>query len=132
MNVNHLNSPDFTGKKILIAEDDEVNFLLIEIILKSTGATVYHAWNGIQVLDFIKIHKDISIVLMDIKMPVMNGFDATKEVKKLIPEMIIIAQTAYVLGDDKYKCFEAGCTDYISKPINKEKLFNVLKKYLSN
>ena len=122
--------PDFTGKKILVAEDDEINFLLIDIFLKRTGANVLHAWNGVQVVDMINNLKDISLILMDIKMPIMNGFDATKQVLKINPEMKVIAQTAYALGEDKYKCYDAGCVDYIAKPIRMNKLFEVLSKYL--
>jgi len=122
--------PDFTGKKILVAEDDEINFLLIDIFLKRTGANVLHAWNGVQVVDMINNLKDISLILMDIKMPIMNGFDATKQVLKINPEMKVIAQTAYALGEDKYKCYDAGCIDFIAKPIRMNKLFEVLSKYL--
>ena len=122
--------PDFTGKKILVAEDDEINFLLIEILLKKTGANILHAWNGAQVLDIMQCQVDISLILMDIKMPVMDGFDAIKQVMNINPHMKIIAQTAYALGEDKYKCFEAGCVDYIAKPIQMNKLYEMLSKHL--
>ncbi len=130
LDINTLKEPDFTGIKILVAEDDKINFMLIELILKGTGALVYHAWNGLQVLEFIRKYSDISIILMDIKMPVMNGYDATIQAKKINPQLKIIAQTAYALGEDKYKCYEAGCIDYIAKPICKDNLFEVLERHI--
>lgn len=129
-NVNILKDPDFTGKKILVAEDDKVNFALIDIILRKTGAKIYHAWNGLQVIELIRKYKDISLILMDIKMPIMNGYDATKQVKEINPQIKVIAQTAYALGEDKYRCYEAGCIDYIAKPISRNALFEVLGKYI--
>lgn len=130
LDINTLKEPDFTGKKILVAEDDKINFMLIDLILKNTGAIIYHAWNGLQVIDLIKQYKDISIVLMDIKMPLLNGYDTAIKAKIINPQIKIIAQTAYALGDDKYKCFEAGCIDYIAKPITRNTLFEVLERHI--
>ncbi len=117
---------DWTGKNILVAEDEEINFLFIETILISTGAKVLHAWNGKQVLEMLEDSKPVDLVLMDIKMPIMDGIKATQELKKMHPDLPVIAQTAYTLGDDKSRCFEAGCDDYISKPIRKNILLNAI------
>ena len=130
LDINTLEEPDFTGKKILVAEDDKINFMLIDLILKNTGAIIYHAWNGLQVIDLIREHNDISVILMDIKMPLLNGYDATIQAKEINPKLKIIAQTAYALGDDKFKCFEAGCIDYIAKPICRNTLFEVLERHI--
>jgi CheY-like chemotaxis protein len=78
----------------------------------------------------VESNPEISLVLMDIKMPVMNGYLATKKIKKLRPDLPVIAQTAYALVGDREKAIQAGCDDYISKPILEEKLIEMLKKYL--
>ena len=74
---------------------------------------------------------EISLVLMDVKMPEMNGYEATKQIKKFLPELIIVAQTAYAMQGDNEKSIEAGCDDYIAKPIKKQKLYKLLEKHLS-
>ncbi len=121
--------PDFKGKTILIAEDEEINFLFIETLIIPTGAKVIHAWNGRQAIEFVKEMK-VDLILMDIKMPIMDGFEATREIKKTHPSLPIIAQTAYALGDDRIHCFEAGCDEYLSKPIRKKILYDCLSDIL--
>jgi two-component system sensor histidine kinase EvgS len=81
-------------------------------------------------VDIIKQDKTINIILMDLKMPVMNGFEATKEIKKIRPNTTIIAQTAYSTNNEKEKALEYGCSEFISKPLDKEKVKTVLKKYI--
>jgi len=130
MNQNSLQIPEFKGSKVLIAEDEEINFLFIEALVKSTGAEVFHAWNGQQAIDIVK-KESIDLVLMDIKMPIMDGYMATREIKKINPKLPVIAQTAYALGDDKFKCIDAGCDEYITKPIRKNSLFELLSEFLS-
>ncbi len=125
-------TPDLKGTTILIAEDEEINYLFIETLINSTGAEVIHAWNGKQALEFVKNRKDIDLILMDIKMPIMDGYLATTEIKKVNPDLPIIAQTAYALGEDRLRCFEAGCDEYLSKPIRKNTLFSLLSNILNN
>lgn len=125
-------SINWNGKNILVAEDEEINFLFIETLLNSTGAKVFHAWNGKQVLEFLESGKPVDLVLMDIKMPIMDGLKATQELKRTNPGLPVIAQTAYTLGDDKSKCFAAGCDDYISKPIRKNILLNAIALQFQN
>ncbi len=115
-----------------MAEDEEINFLFIETLLEPTGVRIIHAWNGQQAIDEIKKNPDIDLILMDIKMPIVDGYEATRTIKKLHPKLPIIAQTAYALGDDKHLCFEAGCDEYLSKPIRKSKLYSLLTDLLSN
>ena len=122
----------FLNQEIMIAEDEEINFLYLKTLLTRAGAIVYHARNGSQVIDLLKMHPEITIILMDIRMPVMDGFAATRAVKEINPHVVIIAQTAYTLLDDKCKCFEAGCDDYLTKPIEKNMLYSVLEKYIVN
>ena len=118
------------GKTILIAEDEIVNYMFLEVLFEETGAVLVHAADGRLAIDAVKANPDINIVLMDIKMPNVNGLDATKQIKAIRPQLPIIAQTAYAMQDDEYKALQAGCNDYISKPIDANKLISLMKKYL--
>lgn len=118
------------SKLILIAEDEKANFRFLETVLKLTGAKIIWVQNGKEAID--KCHQNalIDLVLMDIKMPVMGGYDATKAIKKIRPELPIIAQTAFAMSGDKEKALEAGCTDYIAKPISPDNLISTVSKYI--
>jgi PAS domain S-box-containing protein len=117
---------------VLIAEDEEVNYLYLETILKKSDIKInlIHARNGKEAVDICMENNKIDIVLMDIKMPVMNGLDATKEIKEKSPELPVIAQTAYSTVYDQDLAISYGCDDFISKPIKKDKLFDLMNKYL--
>jgi len=117
-------------KVFLIAEDDKYNFRIIEELLRITNVRIIHAWNGKEVLEKIKTTTKLDLILMDIRMPVMNGLIATKEIRKSLPDIKIIAQTAYANEEDKKLCIIAGCNDYISKPIDKNQLLKTIRKYL--
>jgi PAS domain S-box-containing protein len=117
---------------ILIVEDEEVNLLYLETIIPNfIDCTIIEAKNGKEAIELIKQDKNetINLILMDLKMPIMNGFEASKEIKKIRPNIKIIAQTAYSTTNEKQKAIESGCADFISKPLNNEKLKNLLKKY---
>lgn len=114
---------------LLIVEDDDVSSELLKIILKDNFRKIIFAEDGIEAIEICKNRPEIDLVLMDINMPKMNGYDATKEIRKFNKDLIIIAQTAYGLSGDKEKAIEAGCNDYISKPINKDKLLVLIQKY---
>lgn len=119
-----------TGKlNLLIVEDDDISSELLRIILKDNFRKIIFAGNGIEAIEICKNRPEIDLVLMDINMPKMNGYDATKEIRKFNKDLFIIAQTAYGLSGDKEKAIEAGCNDYISKPINKDKLLVLIQKY---
>ena len=118
------------GKTILIAEDEIVNYMFLEVLFEETGAVLIHAADGRVAIDAVKANPDINIILMDIKMPNINGLDATRQIKAIRPQLPIIAQTAYAMQDDEYKALQAGCNAYISKPIDANKLINLMKKYL--
>ncbi len=118
--------------QVLIAEDEEINYLFLETLIEKRFGHEYkilHAKNGQEAVDICK-NKKISIVLMDIKMPVMNGFDATKEIKKFNPSIHIIAQTAYSTNEDREIAFSVGCDDFISKPINPSNFITILNKHI--
>lgn len=121
---------NWMGKTILIAEDEKSNFRFLEVLLKRTNAKIIRAINGVEAIELFKISR-IDLILMDIKMPVMDGLEATREIKKLNKDIPIIALTAYAMQNDSNICKDAGCNDYVSKPISQDKLFLVLKKYLS-
>ncbi|MBN2747115.1 MAG: PAS domain S-box protein [Bacteroidales bacterium] len=116
--------------KILIAEDDESNFQLLRILLKPFQAEIFRAWNGVEAIEIIRENPHIDLILMDLKMPEMDGFIASREIKLLRPELPIIAQTAYALVGDKEKALDSGCDFYISKPIDHRKLKEVIEKAL--
>ena len=119
------------GKKtILIAEDEENNYLLMVEQLSSLNINLIHACNGKEAVDICESGRDISLIMMDIKMPVMDGHTATMEIRKLLPDLPIIAITAFAYESDKEKAIESGCTDYLSKPVRKALLINTINKYL--
>ncbi len=130
-----MNKTDITEKlkdfTILVAEDDEINFIYIREIFRGTGALILHAVNGKEAVEMVQINDKIGLVLIDIKMPVMNGYDAIKKIRELRPGLPIIAQTAFALSDEMLKAFNAGSTDYISKPFKKDHLLDLVKKHLS-
>jgi CheY-like chemotaxis protein len=118
---------------ILIAEDEEVNFMVLEILLQEKlkfPCTLIHAIDGLEAVEFCKSNPSIEMVLMDIKMPKMDGHEATKIIKEFRPNLPIIAQTAYATPEEREKAFLAGCDDFIVKPIDKEMLRTVLNNYL--
>jgi hypothetical protein len=117
---------DFREHTILIAEDIDFSFLYLEAVLRRSGVKILWAQNGKEAIEHVKSNMNIDLVLMDMHMPVMNGYDATSAISALRPELTIIAQTAFVLPDDVKKCFAAGCTGYLAKPIRKDQLLNLL------
>jgi CheY-like chemotaxis protein len=125
------NNYDFSGKKILIAEDEKTNYLFLEALLKRTKAELIWAETGKSALEACKNDDSIDLVLMDIKMPEMNGYEATPEIKKIRPNLPIIAQTAYALAGEKEKILSAGCDDYLSKPIMGKVLLEKIDNYLN-
>lgn len=114
---------------ILVAEDDELNYLYIKEIFRGTGAGLLHAANGKEAVEICQRNNTINLILIDIKMPVMNGYEAIKKIREFRPDLPIIAQTAFALSDEMLKAFNAGSNDYISKPFKKEKLLALVTKY---
>jgi two-component system, cell cycle response regulator DivK len=121
--------PDLKGKHILIAEDDVVNYKLLESFLKKTNANIYWAKNGVEAVDF-SIKQELDMVLMDIRMPEMDGISATKLIRKYYPDLPIVAQTAYTSKEDIENIMQSSINEYMAKPIDSTELMNVLKKYL--
>ena len=122
---------NWSDKIILIAEDVEANFLFLEKILSDTNVKVIRAVNGREAIDIYKNNQDINLILMDIRMPEVDGFDAAKEIKKINKNIPIIIETAYNIENGKMLAKEAGCDDYIVKPININKLLALIGKYIN-
>ncbi|MBN1253487.1 MAG: PAS domain S-box protein [Bacteroidales bacterium] len=119
------------NKKILIAEDEEVNFLFLKEVIEPNGAEIDWAKNGKIAVELAKNHK-YDIILMDIKMPVMDGYDAMKLIKKFSPEIPIIAQTAYAIPEEQKIGYEAGCDFYLSKPIEPNLLIKTIVNFIKH
>ena len=115
--------------KALIVEDDDISKLLIKNYISPYCYEILEASNGKEAIDLCLTNNAIDFILMDVKMPIMSGLDATKEIRKFNKKVLIIAQTAYSLVGDKEKILEAGCNDYISKPIIQNQLDELLLKY---
>ena len=116
---------------ILIVEDVESNYLYLKAVLNKLKAEISWVKNGVEAVDFYKSHsKQIDLILMDLQMPEMNGYEATKLIKEINSEVIIIAQTAFAMSDDKSKALEAGCDDYLAKPIRSTDLLDTVKMHL--
>ncbi|HOO42700.1 MAG TPA: ATP-binding protein [Bacteroidales bacterium] len=118
------------GKKILIAEDEKINRMYLEIILKELPVQIYWVTNGMEAVEIFREHNDISLVLMDIKMPLMDGEEATQRILEINPNMHIVAQTANALASDREKYLQMGFVDYISKPIDKKQLIMIMEKWV--
>lgn len=118
------------GSDLLIAEDDDMNYLFFETILRNKFANIYRAENGQDAIELCKDYPSIGVVLMDIKMPRMDGLEATRQIKLFRKELPIIAVTAFAMHGDEKRIREAGCDDYLSKPVDKKKLVELLNKYL--
>lgn len=117
-------------KTLLIAEDEDLNFLLLEKLLSGANVRIIRAVNGQEAVEVCKSNPEIDLVLMDLKMPVVNGYDATKQIREYFPDLPVLVQTAYVNDADRNKVFECGCTDVICKPIEQEMLLMKIRQQL--
>jgi PAS domain S-box-containing protein len=124
-------SPFGPRLKILIVEDDETSGAFLSIMTKDFSREVLKATDGFNAVEMCRNNPDIDLILMDINLPVMGGYEATRQIRKYNQEVIIIAQTAYGLLGDQEKSIEAGCNDYISKPIKSEDLKALIMKYFN-
>lgn len=127
--VHAIPAGDHIKLKILVTEDDVVNFNYLHVILTKANHTAIHAITGGAAVELCRQNPSIDIVLMDIKLPDMDGYTATREIRKFNSEIPIIALTAYAFEGDREKAIEAGCNDYLPKPVKKEELILALNKY---
>lgn len=121
---------DFTDKTFLVVEDIDSSYLFLKNLLNSYNAEVMRASNGREAIDFIHSLEGISMVLMDIKMPEVDGYEATRVIKKMKPDLPVIAQTAFAFVGEDEKCLSSGCDDYVTKPINTRELLEKIKKFI--
>lgn len=122
---------NWDDKTILIVEDEVNNHSYINELLSVTNAKTLHAWDGKQAVELVKNHPEISLVLMDLKMPVMDGNEAMQLIKQIEPELTIIAQTAYANSDSRKRAIKVGFDNYLTKPIDSILFMEVLNSYLS-
>ena len=126
--VNRIKNEN-VGLKILVVEDDETSGLLIEKILNSVTEDLLLARSGLEAVQLCRSNPDIDMILMDIQMPEMGGYEATRKIREFNKKVIIIAQTAYALTGDREKSIEAGCNDHVSKPLNSRLLNSLIQTY---
>ena len=127
---DNINNPDWSGYCILIVEDDFFNFKLLEGWVEKMNANVIRAENGQEAVDICLKNDDVSIVLMDLQLPGMNGYDATRIIKQTRPDLPVIVVTANTIEEEKMKSVEAGCDGFITKPIDKNKLTATVNELL--
>jgi CheY-like chemotaxis protein len=120
-----------TQKVILIVEDDETSFMLLQAYLAPWNYKLLYALNGKHAIELFLENPETSLILMDLKMPVMDGYEATRQIRAFNKSIPVIAQTAYALSGDSEKAIKAGCDDYITKPIKKEELIRKVEKWLN-
>jgi len=121
----------FNHDVILVAEDNDWNFRLVQGIFSKEPVKIIRAFNGKEAVDICKNNPNVNLILMDIKMPEMDGHEATRQIKAFWPDLPIIALTAFALSGDKEQALESGCDAYISKPMKKDELFRLIQKVKS-
>lgn len=129
IDLNDVTDNQIKNLKILIAENDKTSEMFITMALKIFSKEVLIARTGVEAVDACRNNPDIDLIMMDVKMPKMDGYEATRQIRQFNKEVVIIAQTAYVQGGDREMALEAGCNDYIPKPIEKDKLIIMLHNY---
>ena len=120
---------DWSGKTALMVEDDPVNMRFLAVLLLKTNIELFYAADGKEAVDLVKT-MPVDIILMDMSLPVMDGYEATRQIKQLNPNIPVIAQTAHALSEDRKHCLEAGCDEYMAKPIDKYKLYAMMARFL--
>lgn len=114
---------DWSNRTILVAEDDEISFKFLNLVLtRKLKVNVIWAINGQLAVDFCRLYEHIDLILMDLQLPVIDGIEAIKQIKSFRPGIPIIVQTANAFNEEWERCFEAGCDDYINKPVNVQEL----------
>lgn len=128
---NHTEAPQIENLKLLIAEDDDISDLLITTITEGMVREVLRTGTGLEAVEVCRNNPDIDLVLMDIKMPEMNGYEATREIRKFNKQVIIIAQSAFAIAGETAMAIEAGCNSYIAKPVDPTLLISLIKSVLT-
>jgi len=121
---------NWSNRTFLIAEDDDSSYVYLRELLKSTRVRLVRAVNGREVVEAVKFSEKIDCILMDIQMPYLDGYEATRQIKKLQPTIPVIAQTAFAMEGDREKSIMAGCDDYITKPVQPGNLLEKIAQFL--
>lgn len=129
---DHIDETPATELKILIAEDDNASSKFISILVEKYSSEILTVQTGIDALETCRRRSDLDLIFMDIQLPEMDGYEATRQIRKFNSKIVIIAQTAYALSGDNEKALDAGCNDYIAKPIRKDELLLLMNKYFRN
>lgn len=120
------------GKTILIVEDNETSNIYFEAALRKTKAVLIWAKNGLDAVEMVKKNNQVNLILMDINMPKLDGIEATRIIKGINPEIVIVVQTAFILSGEERMCQEAGCDEFITKPIRLKYLLDTINRYLAS
>jgi len=124
--------PDWSNRTILIAEDDEISFKYLDLVLsRKTRANVLWAITGQMAVDYCQQYKHIDLILMDVQLPVIDGVEAIRQIRAFKPDLPIIVHTANAYGDECERCFKAGCDDFITKPANLQQLLCKIENLLA-
>ena len=123
---------NLVNKKLLVVDDEENNWLFIKDLLEDTGVNLVWARVGQEAIDIVSTGQKIDLILMDMKMPVLDGFDTTREIKKINSSIPVIAHTAFAMPDEREKCISSGCDGYICKPIDIDELLELINNILKS
>jgi signal transduction histidine kinase/CheY-like chemotaxis protein len=130
LNDKHDENFNWKGKTVLLVEDDDANTEYLKELFSGKGTTIYHSSSGAGAKNIIEKLKKVDLILMDVRLPDISGLELTREIKMKFPKQVIIAHTAYAGSDDLKECIDAGCDDYISKPINQKQFNKLIESYL--
>ena len=120
--------PDWSGKTVLVVEDIYNNYLLLETVLASTKLKFINVENGMKAVNLVKKNTDIDLVLMDLRLPVLDGYEASRRIKAHSPCLPIVAVSAYAIGEEIDRCIKTGCDSFLSKPLNTSKLIRTISE----
>lgn len=120
---------DFDGRTVLVVEDNDISFKLISALLSRVNVTLVRATNGREAIEICRENPGISLVLMDLQLPEINGLEATRRIRSICPGLPVIATTANAFDEDEQACREAGCTGYLAKPLQFRKLFSLMQSF---
>jgi len=122
---------NWEGKTILVVEDDEISLEFLKELFEPYKARIIEVFNGESAVEQCKNNPEINLVLMDVQLPIMNGKEAMKEIKRIRPGLPVVAQTAFAMSGDREKYLREGFDSYISKPINVQEILDIVRKYFS-
>ena len=124
-----MSTRNWEGKTILVVEDDEISLEFLKELFEPYKIKIIEVLNGKEAIEACKTNPEINLVLMDVQLPVLNGRDAMKEIKKTCPDLPVVAQTAFAMSGDREKYLNEGFDNYISKPINLQELLSIIEQY---